>query len=533
MAKPPATKPDTSGAGAAVRVEPRTPQILKWDPAKIVQARLRASYGDFSLFSDLCEAMMPDDRVSQALEKIYSAVTLPLTFQLPGMDAEQSKNDPVCQALDTDFWKFLPEHIARTALTWIALANCALLHIDGWRLDTETGRTLPVMSCWSLRHLRNDPVLGWVVRTASPGSYDSYGVEETVVPGDGNWIILLSGSSWKAISQARGHGVALFWLLKQYAIIDWASSSERHGQGTNVASCTSDLGKGLLAKDRVNLASDMATMARNGNLVMPPGWEYSLATDDANSYATFEAQIKAADSGATIGITGTNLTTEVTGGSRAAATVHETMDASRMRGILEFLATGLREQLLTWWHRFNFALGIVPYPHWDTTPPADKKAEAEARLADSQALKNYVEGGLRPSRKAWAQRAVIEVGEGDDAILPSAKPVPTEPQIPGKKSARALGKGESEPLAFERGLEYVGKVETSLCKHAAKALSPTLASVLAAIEKSTSYDEAQQAIVDAFGDAAPPSMLCRLTESAILMAQLAGAESVERELDEA
>jgi hypothetical protein len=124
------------------------------------------------------------------------------------------------------------------------------------------------------------------------------------------------------------------------------------------------------------------------------------------------------------------------------------------------------------------------------------------------------------------------VGDGDDAILPSAKPAPTEPQLPGKKSARALGKGEAEPLAFEQGLEYVGRVESSLCRHAAKQLSPTLASVLAAIEKSTSYDEAQQAIVEAFGDAAPPSMLCRLTESAILMAQLAGAESVERELDE-
>ncbi len=45
-------------------------------------------------------------------------------------------------------------------------------------------------------------------------------------------------------------------------------------------------------------------MARNGNLVMPPGWKYELVTDEANSYQTFVEQIKAADSGNTIGLLG-------------------------------------------------------------------------------------------------------------------------------------------------------------------------------------------------------------------------------------
>lgn len=533
MAQKRPAKPAEPNAGAAVRLEPRTSQVLRWDPEKLVLARMRAASGDFSLFADLCEAMMPDDRISQALEKLYAATTLPLTFKLPGQDSEKSKDDPVVQALDSDFWKMLPEESLRSITAWIGLANCALVHVDGWTVDPETGRALPTISVWSLRHLRHDAQLGWVVRTAR-ATGDYFGAEEQVTPGDGNWLILLAGSSWRAIAQARGHGVAMFWLLKQYAIVDWASSSERHGQGTNIAFCENpQTAPKLENPGRVQLARDMATMARNGNLVMPPGWKHKIASDTADNYKTFQEQIRAADSGATIGIIGTNLTTEVKEGSRAAASVQESVDAGRMRGLLNFLSTGLRTQLLAWWTAFNFGpAAITPYPEWDTTPPADRKADAEARKLDSEAFKNYVDAGLRPSRKAWAERAGVVLGEGDDAVLPSARPAtPTPLQPDAAARARVQAKAQATPTdAFSRGLDYAGRLEETTRKHAAKELAPTLASVLASVERSESYEEAKQAILEAYQDRAPASQLCRLTEAMMIMAELAGVEAVRQEV---
>jgi hypothetical protein len=540
MARSKSTTSQPSDAGAAVRLEPRAATILQWDPGKLVQARLRCTYGDFSLFSDLCEAMMPDDRVSSCLEKLYAATTLPLTFLLPGKDSKQSANDPCVQALDRDWWLALPEQKLKTVVAWIGLANACLLHVDRWDLDPESGRRIPVVTVWSLRHLRSDAQKGLVVRAATSAT-DSWGVEETIEPGDGNWILLLAGDSWKCIGQARGHQVALFWLLKQYAIVDWALSSERHGGGITVVSCDKDCKS--IKKDRDEIALAMSQMSRCGSISLPPGWIFELVTDTANTFATFAAQIKAANDGNTIGILGTNLTTEVTGGSRAAASVHESVDAGRMRGLLELLATGFRQQLLVYWAAFNSSAWVAPYAKWDTTPPVDKKSQAEARSLDATALLTYRKAGAQLNQKAWFEgRVEILATASDDFPSPPAAdtspaaPKDSVPAAPAKTSlrgsqARAAAKDPTD-LAFERGLDYTGRVEESLRGHAAKLLAPDVASVLAAIDKAGSYQEAKDLLAQAYQDRATPSQLCRLTDAALLMCQLAGAESVEQELQE-
>ena len=527
MAKGKAITPETRESGAAICTEPRTPQIVKWDPQKVKLARQRCSYGDFSLFASLCEEVMSDDRVSQCLEKLYAATTLPLAFELPGIDAKKSKDDPICQAIDSDWWKVQPEQITREIVAWVALANCCLCHVDGWRIDEETGRALPILSVWSLRNLRNDADKGWMVRAARGG--DTFGTEEPVIPGDGNWLILLNGSSWRTVSRARGHNVALFWLLKQYAIVDWPQSSERHGQGTNTAQCD-DVSKAakLQDKDRKQLAKDMASMARNGNLVMPPGWKYKLVTDEANSYQTFIEQIKATNEANTIGILGTNLTTEVKDGSFAAASVHSSVDAARMRGLLEFLATNLHDQLWVHWTRFNFAGRLTPYAKWDTTPPEDKKSTAEARKADAEAFGTYVKFGAQIDQLAW-------FGEGKVQLIPGASrevKVPTAtPSVDTRGfAAFAAATSKSEPKsAIERGRGYIDSLATSCCGHAAKELAPTLAAVLSAIEDGTSYEDVKARIAEAYRDELPPSKLLKLTEAALIMGQLAGRETVEQE----
>jgi hypothetical protein len=539
------TKPATAqrpDAGAEVRLEPKTATILQWDPAKLVQARLRCTFGDFALFSDLCESMMPDDRVSKCLETLYSATTLPLTFLLPGKDSKESANDPCVQALDTDWWRMLPEQKLRSVVAWLGLANACLCHIDGWELDEETGRRIPVITVWSLRHLRADQQNGLTVRYAS-NSTDSWGVEEQFVPGDGNWVLLLAGDSWKCIAQARGHQVAMFWLLKQYAIVDWAKSSERHGGGIYVVSCDKDA-KGT-KEERKDLANAMLGMARSGSMVLPPGFKFELVTDTANVYTTFEAQIKVADSGNVIGILGTNLTTEVTGGSRAAASVHESVDAGRMRGILELLATGFRQQVLVYWARYNGALWVAPYPKWDTTPPTDKKGQSEARKADAEALLTYRKAGAQLNQKAWFEGEAKLIDGASDAFEPlldssnnSSSSADYTPKLPPKTSqARAMARAEARSEdaatdALSRGQAYVDDLEYNLRGSAAKTLAPTLAGILSAIEDSTDFDDAKARMFALYKEELPPSKLLKLTEAALIMAQLAGRESIEQELEE-
>lgn len=553
MAKP---QPDTTSA--AKSREPRTGTVVGWTPERIRQAEILCASGNYSLAADLCEAMRPDPRVSKCLSRLYSATALPLTFQLPGKDAEASKNDPICQALDADFWKMFPEQVMTDIIAWLSLLRICLMHIDSWDKDPETGRVLPKISVWSPRHLRDDPERGPVVRAASStGEY--WGTDVEIAPGDGVWILLQLGTGYRAPLASPCFGIAPWWLLgKRYAPVDWVTSSERHGNGQTFISNTmsagsggldSDVGEELKQNQKDKLALEVSNSGRNGVFVFPRGWKGELVTDGAKTYETFEKQKDAANSEIDMALIGTNLGADGSNGSRAREQVWETVDATKFRGLLEFLSTGIREQVLVHWHRFNFASGVAPYPHWDTTPPKDKKSESEARKADADALNAYTTAGAQIDQIAWFEGKVQLIpGATQEIKRPVAapatpiapdgsKPPAVPPTPPSKSKALALGDGSilakaAAPTAFERGREYTDRLEGECVAHASKQLAPTVASIVSAISEATDYEDAKARIVAAYGDALPVSTLVKLTESALIMAQLAGIESVNQEFEQ-
>lgn len=532
-----------NAAEAGIVTQPSTHAVIDWSPDRITLAEHTANTGNFTLLADLCESMMADDRISQALDRLFDSTTLPLTFQLPGKKAEDSKNDPIVQALDADWWHILPESTVRDIVGWLALAWVCLVHIDGWVQDPESGRVIPKLTVWSLRNLRHDPERGWVVKVATSGSPLSFWKEISIEPGDGNWMILSLGSGWRSVMRAPWRGLARWWLLKVYATVDWAAASERHGQGIGVASNTSESFR-YQEKDREKLARQIAQGGRNKTIVLPDGFEYSLIVDGANTYTTFKVQTETANLAFSISLIGTNLTTEVQGGSYAAAGVHKSADASKVRGLLESLSTSSRSQLLIWWVLYNWGAGsLAPYPHWDTTPPEDLDALAGTQVKASTAAKQWVDAGFPVSRSKWAEKWGVPLAETpEDTLQPRSNPTtdegayrgPSEKADKAKPTAQLRARAQAQAIqapadTFSRGLDYVSRLEESTRRHAAKELAPTLASVLAAIERSESYEEAKQAVLEAYQDRAPVSQLCRLTEAMMLMAQLAGAEAVRQE----
>lgn len=419
-------KPEIGKASVASR-EPRTSVVVGWNPELIRSAERQCAYGSYSLAADLAESMFSDERVAKCLRRLSSATALPLAFKLPGVDDEKSKDDPVCKALSVDFWKMLPESTLFKIVRWVGLFGLCLVHVDGWEIDAETRRVIPKLNIWHCRNLRNDPERGWQALVATGSS--SFGEWIDITPGDGNWILFGSEDGYRVPLHSPFLGIARWYLLgKLFSPIDWASSSERHGQGTEYIENTltgsqdADTGEPLGPAKRDDLAVKLSRRGRNCVAVLPRGWVSKLVTDGAKTYETFAKQTDYANAAIDIGIIGTNLTTEVSGGSLAAAQVHSSVDAFRMRSLLEMLATTIRDQLLVWWHRFNFGKGAVPYPQWDTTPPADKKTEAESRQADAQALKTYLEAGAQLNQNAWFEGRIELLSNATDEF-----PVRTNP----------------------------------------------------------------------------------------------------------
>ncbi len=518
--------------------EPRTSVVAGWRPELVRRAEQQCAVGIYTLAADLCESTFCDDRVSKCVDSLYAATTLPLKFTLPGNNDEKSKADPVCVALATDWWKIFPEQTLKQIIQWISLFNLCLVHIDRWDIDTETGRVLPVLSVWHCRNLKNDPDHGWQALVATPSN--PYGEWVSIEPGNGEWALFESGAGPRAPLRSPLFGIANWFLLgKLYSPIDWASQSERHGQGreyiTNTMSGSGedpDTGAKLDPRAREELAQKHSKMGRNGVSVLPRGWVPQLITDGANAFETFPKQTDYANSVIMISLLGTNLTTEVKEGSFAAAKVHKSVDAVKMRGLLEWLSTVAREQILKWWHRFNFGKGPVPYPEWDTTPPEDKKAVEESRSANANALKTYREAGAQLNQKAWF--------EGRVELLPTAseafpeKPAQTA-SAPAKqasqKQAMTLAQAKEPETAFDRGRDYIDRLESKCCGIAAKKLAPTVASIISAIEGAEDYEDALARVKEAYQGAATPSALVKATEAALILAELAGAETVDQEFE--
>ena len=108
-----------------------------------------------------------------------------------------------------------------------------------------------------------------------------------------------------------------------------------------------------------------------------------LLEAEAKTWEMFPKQIETANAELSILLVGQNLTSEVQGGSFAAAKIHQNVRDDLVRFDAEALATTLREQVLSWWAEFNFGdARLAPWPNWDTKPPAPPMPPASAGAAN-------------------------------------------------------------------------------------------------------------------------------------------------------
>jgi hypothetical protein len=117
-----------------------------------------------------------------------------------------------------------------------------------------------------------------------------------------------------------------------------------------------------------------------------------------------------------------------------------------------------------------------------------------------------------------------EDAEDDDEDEPPPAP-------DGTKGARQKA-ADAAAVDPDASREYTDRVERSAAAEAAKAIAPTIAALLSAVERAGSYAEARQLIVDAYRGAEAPRNLAQLTEAALLLAQAGGGLGVLEETPE-
>jgi phage gp29-like protein len=555
------TKGSVKAADMSAAVEPTVRTFTTWTPDKLRAAYIQADGGDLRPAANLCDWLLTDDRVSSTLRtRVQTLLGLEPSFERSG-DKRRSTRAVKALEGDEDWWEAYPESTLADLVTWGLLLGVKPARHRWEEKADHDGRILPMPEGWHPQHLRYDNSRRvWRIRVAPAGSQVEE--ERDLVPGDSEWILHTPFGPNRPWSMGLWRALAPLVLLKAFAQQDWANISER--SVLLVLTCMNagaakEL-EGYTKDARKELAEKVYARGKSAVAALPPGVDLKAIQAAVSAKDVQGALITMCNDAIAITVRGGNLTTEVKDGSRAAT---ETQAQFGDQGNLEFdaqsLTTTIHDQSLTWWAEFNFGdSSLAPWPVYPVEPEEDLKAKVEA---DEKAFANCQKAeqlGFEVDRKEFLEQHKITWAKPGTPKEPpqttTAAPVPpgTKPPAPtgqpqpngnGTESgtqARAIASatqataaGDGLPSAGARnGLDYSDRLTDETTATASKALAPTVAAMLTEVARAESYDDARSRVEKRFGELLSPVELKEVTESALILGNLAGHAAVRQDTPE-
>lgn len=334
--------------------------------------------GEFKAAGALADLMRRDDRIFSTLDtRVLGALGLPKRI-LRGLGR---KADLVARGVEPWFWRVFSKDLLADVLRWVILVGFCVGQVT-WKLDA--GEYRPTLTIFHPQFVRVDYQGVWWLQTLEG--------PKRITPGEGGWFLATAGRDRPWMNGAI-RALAVPWLVRQFGFRDWARRSEIDGVGVRIARVPKGIDEKLV--DRFLRA--VQRLGAESTLRLPEGFDFEIKSTTQNVAEGFNALIGRCDIAITLVMLGQNLTTEVTGGSRAAATVHERVQLDRLEADVAILSEACATQILLWWGRYNvegFDDAACPVPEWDATPPEDLAKRAQWLLSLSQALPALIEAGV-------------------------------------------------------------------------------------------------------------------------------------------
>lgn len=268
--------------------------------------------GQFSLSSQLWESILGDPRVSAVLGSRMSAM-----FGRP-YRVEPADDSPLAKEI-ADAWSGVMRAV------W-ASSDLRMVHANGIGLgigtaeivwDTDEFPWVPRLRYWSTRFT----YYNFAFRDYWVSTQDSV---VSVEPGSGKWLVHAPYGLYRGWIMGAVRGIAEPWLLRHFSFRDVARFAEVHGSPWIV-------GEVPMAADpeqRSKFAQDLSTLGSNTSIMIGKGvtpeqsYGVSLIEAKDTAHPVFLQLRDMCDMDITLAINRQNLTTQVTEGSQAAATVH-------------------------------------------------------------------------------------------------------------------------------------------------------------------------------------------------------------------
>lgn len=223
--------------------------------------------------------------------------------------------------------------------------------------------------------------------------------EVTINAGDAKWVEHAPYGSYRGWVRGAIRALTEPWMLRHFAFRDMARFSEVHGLPIRKAwtPAVADPGERAQFADAVARLGQETTilLARGVDPTNSDGYDLELLEAKDRSWEVFGGLIDRCDMAIVLALMYQNLTTEVTGGSYAAANVHADIRDSALQGDNAAWRHTIHEQIARPFAWLNFGdPDLAPYTYWDVEPRAHVEGNAKMFMSFAQGIDTLRRGGV-------------------------------------------------------------------------------------------------------------------------------------------
>lgn len=401
----------SSGASKVARAAQQLPAKLtitqlqpdnqaEWPLGSILAALSLHEDGDFSESAKLAAAFGRDDRISACRGTRIRALVGKngATFSvLASEGGDRRRTSNITDRVEKLWFRCFNELVVGRILGDYIDIGISVSRIHWTRVGNEW---LPHLEPWNMRWVRWDHFRKCLIAQTEQG-------EVEVRRDTGEWLVV--GEDWMT---GGVRALAMPFFFRGLTWKDWARYCEKHGvpilaidEPPTEANTTQKA-----AKD--SFFARLKQLGREGILRLPQGkdgkggFAAKILEPSTLSWPSFEAFLKRLDVCIAIFLLGQNLSTEVQGGSLAAAVAQNRVRLDYLAADAEALSTAFRTQVLMAWGRFNIEGWddeLAPWPTWDTAEPEDLKSKSVVSVNAATALEKYKKMGSPVDERAYLE----------------------------------------------------------------------------------------------------------------------------------
>lgn len=343
--------------------------------------------GQFETSAQLWESILGDDRVVATLGSRNAGL-----FGREAQFKAADDSDAAKECLEA--WKkWWPRLAGDSAFCEINTYSIGLGFCPSQIVWDTTGPVWgPYLRPWAPRFT----YYNWPIRRLIALSQDG---PIPVEPGDGKWFLHAPFGQYRGWIRGAIRALTEPWMLRHFAFRDMARFSEIHGLPTRVGIVPAVAD----APERAAFEQSIANLGSNTSMILPQGvdgptgagYDYKLVEATDKAWDVFGAMIEKCDVSIVLAILFQNLTTEVTGGSYAAANAHMDIRQSGLQFDNDAWKNSLYTQLARPFAWLNFGdADLAPTTCWDVAPRDDLKSNADQFAKFGTAIEVLRRGGV-------------------------------------------------------------------------------------------------------------------------------------------